>query len=201
VRLSNVQRVNIPLASTASETRVKESSGDGRLHRLTSNFRMDNFTEQIARSAAEAVAFCESRDGFKMDYSESSLAIVEDMLAEVAAFAAEIMCWRSGDGSSAVGMCGIPSATNPCSWSVSRPIGSRSWRGTRCGVVLQGKWLTISPFTTRGSRSARDGLLPALMSCSCRRPVLPLLNPRGYEWTRLFRDDHGCAELASASGA
>jgi hypothetical protein len=51
---------------------------------------MDNFTEQIARSAAEAVAFCESRDGFKMDYSESSLAIVEDMLAEVAAFAAEI---------------------------------------------------------------------------------------------------------------
>jgi hypothetical protein len=51
---------------------------------------MGNLTEQIARSAAKAVALCESRDGLKMDYSESSLAVVDDMLAEAAAFAAEI---------------------------------------------------------------------------------------------------------------
>jgi hypothetical protein len=51
---------------------------------------MGNLTEQIARSAAKAVALCESRDGLKMDFSESSLAVVEDMLAEAAAFAAEI---------------------------------------------------------------------------------------------------------------
>jgi hypothetical protein len=39
-------------------------------------------TEQIARSADNAVAMCESRDGYGLDYSEASLAIVEAMLSE-----------------------------------------------------------------------------------------------------------------------
>jgi hypothetical protein len=51
---------------------------------------MAELPEQIARSAAKAVALCESRDGRRMDYSEASLAIVEEMLAEAAECAAEI---------------------------------------------------------------------------------------------------------------
>jgi hypothetical protein len=51
---------------------------------------MDELPEQIARSAANAVAMCESRDGGRLDYSEASLAVVEAMLAEAAAYAAEL---------------------------------------------------------------------------------------------------------------
>jgi hypothetical protein len=51
---------------------------------------MDALTQDIANAAAKAVEMCESRDGSRLDYSEASLAIVEGMLAEAAAFATEM---------------------------------------------------------------------------------------------------------------
>src|SRR5262249_34713370 len=47
--------------------------------------KMDELERDIARAAAEAVTMCETRDGGGLDFSEASLTIVEDMLAEVAA--------------------------------------------------------------------------------------------------------------------
>jgi len=51
---------------------------------------MDELPAQIAHSAAKAVTMCEARNGGKLDYSEASLAIVEDMLAEAAVWATEL---------------------------------------------------------------------------------------------------------------
>src|SRR5476649_1739587 len=54
------------------------------------NFRVDELAEQIAQSAEKAVAMCESRNGGDLDYSEASLAIIEEMLAEASDFVPEM---------------------------------------------------------------------------------------------------------------
>jgi hypothetical protein len=43
---------------------------------------MHELPDQIARSAEKAVAMCEGRGGCSLDYSEASLTVVDDMLAE-----------------------------------------------------------------------------------------------------------------------
>jgi hypothetical protein len=48
---------------------------------------MDELTQDIANAAANVVEMCASRDSTRLDYSEASLARVEDMLAEIAGFA------------------------------------------------------------------------------------------------------------------
>lgn len=47
---------------------------------------MDELTCDIANTATKAVEMCASRNGMKLDYTETSLAVVEDMLAEAAAY-------------------------------------------------------------------------------------------------------------------
>jgi hypothetical protein len=51
---------------------------------------MDELTKQVTLAAERAEAMCESRSGEVLDYSEASLAVVEDMLAEAARFAADM---------------------------------------------------------------------------------------------------------------
>jgi hypothetical protein len=51
---------------------------------------VDELTQDIANTAAQAVEMCRSRDGSKLDYSERSLTIVESTLADAADFAAEM---------------------------------------------------------------------------------------------------------------
>jgi hypothetical protein len=51
---------------------------------------MDERPDQIARSAEKAVAMCEGRGGGELDYSEASLAVVEDMLAEAGQWLSEM---------------------------------------------------------------------------------------------------------------
>lgn len=48
---------------------------------------MADFHDEISRSAGNAVAMCQSRSGGGLDFSEASLTVVEDMLAEAAAWA------------------------------------------------------------------------------------------------------------------
>src|SRR5262249_56543363 len=52
--------------------------------------RMDELPDQIARSAEKAVAMCEARGGGELDYSEVSLAVVEDTLAEANQWVSEM---------------------------------------------------------------------------------------------------------------
>jgi hypothetical protein len=49
---------------------------------------VNEIAEQIARAAEDAVAFCRSRGG--LDYSENSLAVVEETLAEAADFVTDL---------------------------------------------------------------------------------------------------------------
>jgi len=51
---------------------------------------MGELPEQIARSAANAIAMCETRKRGRLDYSEASLATVEEMLAEAAGLATKL---------------------------------------------------------------------------------------------------------------
>jgi hypothetical protein len=51
---------------------------------------VDELTQDIVNAAANAVEMCLSRDGRRLDYSESSLAILEEMLAEAADLTAEM---------------------------------------------------------------------------------------------------------------
>ena len=51
---------------------------------------MDGLTQQIVDAAQQAVDLCESRPGGKLDYTEASLAIVEEMLAEAAHYASDL---------------------------------------------------------------------------------------------------------------
>jgi hypothetical protein len=51
---------------------------------------MAEFAEHMAERAAEVVKMCESRDGRKLDFTEASLEVVEDMLAEAAEFATDM---------------------------------------------------------------------------------------------------------------
>ncbi len=44
---------------------------------------MDKLPDQIARAAEKAVAMCEHRGGGRLDYTEASLAVVEDVLSEI----------------------------------------------------------------------------------------------------------------------
>ena len=48
---------------------------------------MDTLPQDIARSAAKAVAMAESRPGSELDYSEASLAVAESMLEEASNYA------------------------------------------------------------------------------------------------------------------
>jgi hypothetical protein len=45
---------------------------------------VDDFTQQVVDAAQKAVELCASRSGDKLDFTEASLAIVEEMLAEAA---------------------------------------------------------------------------------------------------------------------
>jgi hypothetical protein len=51
---------------------------------------MDELSKDIGRSAQNAVIMCESRDGGRLDYSEASLDVVEEMLAETSDWVAEL---------------------------------------------------------------------------------------------------------------
>jgi hypothetical protein len=51
---------------------------------------VDEFAHQIATTAAEAVALCDSRPGGELDFTEASLLVVEEMLAEAAQYAADL---------------------------------------------------------------------------------------------------------------
>ena len=51
---------------------------------------MDELSTQIRQAADRFVAISESRSGSKLDYSEASLVLVEEMLAEAADFASEM---------------------------------------------------------------------------------------------------------------
>jgi hypothetical protein len=51
---------------------------------------MDELPDQIARSAEKAVAMCDGRGGSELDYSEASLAVVEEMLAEAGQWLSEM---------------------------------------------------------------------------------------------------------------
>jgi len=42
--------------------------------------QVDELTHDIANTAANAVDMCLSRDGTRLDYSQASLAVVEDVL-------------------------------------------------------------------------------------------------------------------------
>ncbi len=52
---------------------------------------MDELSDQITRAAEKAVAMCEGRGNGKLDYSEASLALVEEMLAEAAQWLSELI--------------------------------------------------------------------------------------------------------------
>jgi hypothetical protein len=51
---------------------------------------MDELAQEITRTAAKMLTMCESRDGSRLDYTEASLTVVEEMLTEAAAFATEM---------------------------------------------------------------------------------------------------------------
>src|SRR5262245_25933649 len=51
---------------------------------------MSELHQDVTRSAAKAVALCESRDGTELDYTAASLGVVEDMLAEAAEWASDL---------------------------------------------------------------------------------------------------------------
>lgn len=51
---------------------------------------MGDLSNQIASTAEKAVALCEGRGGGSLDYSEASLSVVEDMLAEAGQWLAEM---------------------------------------------------------------------------------------------------------------
>ena len=51
---------------------------------------MDELSDQITRAAEKAVALCEARGGNRLDYSEPSLAVVEEMLVEAGQWLSEM---------------------------------------------------------------------------------------------------------------
>jgi hypothetical protein len=51
---------------------------------------VDEFIQEVAAAAAEAVVLSESRPGSALDFSEASLAIVEEMLAEASQYVADL---------------------------------------------------------------------------------------------------------------
>lgn len=51
---------------------------------------MDDFTQQVVDAAQKAVESCESRPGGELDFTEASLAIVEEMLDEAAQYASDL---------------------------------------------------------------------------------------------------------------
>jgi hypothetical protein len=51
---------------------------------------VDEFTQQVVDAAQKAVDLCEVRRGGKLDFTEASLSIVEEMLAEAAHYAADL---------------------------------------------------------------------------------------------------------------
>jgi hypothetical protein len=52
---------------------------------------VDELSDQITRAAEKAVARCEGRGNGKLDYSETSLALVEEMLAEAAQWLSKLI--------------------------------------------------------------------------------------------------------------
>jgi hypothetical protein len=51
---------------------------------------VDELTRQIVDAAKQAVALCESRPGGELDFTEASLSVVEEMLAEAAEHTAHL---------------------------------------------------------------------------------------------------------------
>ena len=48
--------------------------------------QMANLADQIAGSAANAVAMCDTRGGRALDYSESTLVLLEEMIEEASKY-------------------------------------------------------------------------------------------------------------------
>jgi hypothetical protein len=46
--------------------------------------------QQIVDAAGQAVALCESRPGGELDFTEASLSVVDEMLAEASQYAADL---------------------------------------------------------------------------------------------------------------
>jgi hypothetical protein len=70
---------------------------------------VDDFTQQVVDAAQQAVELCESRPGGKLDFTEASLSIVEEMLAEAARYAADLTPGQlRGYPKSAVGVSSMP---------------------------------------------------------------------------------------------
>ena len=68
---------------------LPKASNDGRSLEV-SIVSMDELSAQILETACRFVEICDPRTGGKLDYSEASLAIVEEMLADAADFADEM---------------------------------------------------------------------------------------------------------------
>ena len=51
---------------------------------------MEEFAQDVARAAAGVVISSKSRNGIVLDYSESSLQVVEDMISEAAGYASKL---------------------------------------------------------------------------------------------------------------
>jgi hypothetical protein len=51
---------------------------------------VNELAEQIAESAAKAVALCEPRPNGQLDFTEASLSVVDEMLAEATPYAANL---------------------------------------------------------------------------------------------------------------
>lgn len=51
---------------------------------------MDELTQQIIDAGAKAAESCKSRPGGTLDFTEASLSVVEEMLAEAAQYASEL---------------------------------------------------------------------------------------------------------------
>ena len=51
---------------------------------------VDDLTQQVVNAGQQAIGLCESRPGGELDYTEASLSIVEEMLAEAAQYASNL---------------------------------------------------------------------------------------------------------------
>lgn len=51
---------------------------------------MDDFAEQVARTAENVVEMRQSRNGHALDYSEASLSVIEEMIEETVGFLEEM---------------------------------------------------------------------------------------------------------------
>jgi hypothetical protein len=91
-------RLNLTGAALGFREACRRSSGPGKLAcavRWQSEGRIvDDLTQQVVNAAQQAVNCAKSRPGGELDFTEASLSIVEEMLAEAAQFAADLRWLR-----------------------------------------------------------------------------------------------------------